>query len=259
MPSDPGDPAAVERGGASVVRLFADRGQVSDSDQSSGRPVGRVAALACLRSALTRTTSTGRPVAVFAAGAAGAGKTRLMREFAQDARRDAANVWIADPAQPDSGPPWRLDRLDGRPAVLVVDDLHAADAVTCALLAVILHGIRRARLLVAAAYRPDGLGPGHPLRRMLAELPRTVLERLYLGGPALVEPAGPEPEPEFGLTVRERQVLLEIAAGCTNRQIARKLVISEHTVSIHVSRILAKLDVGNRTAAAATVHRLGLR
>jgi DNA-binding NarL/FixJ family response regulator len=54
-------------------------------------------------------------------------------------------------------------------------------------------------------------------------------------------------------------VLLEIAAGATNRQIARKLVISEHTVSIHVSRVLAKLGVSNRTAAAAIVHRSGLR
>jgi DNA-binding NarL/FixJ family response regulator len=53
--------------------------------------------------------------------------------------------------------------------------------------------------------------------------------------------------------------LLEIAAGRTNRQIARKLFISEHTVSIHVSRILAKLGVGNRTAAAAAAHRLRLR
>lgn len=54
-------------------------------------------------------------------------------------------------------------------------------------------------------------------------------------------------------------MLQEIVAGRTNRQIARRLFISEHTVSIHVSRILAKLEVGNRTAAAAVAHRLGLR
>jgi DNA-binding CsgD family transcriptional regulator len=244
-----------------VVRLFADRRQYSGNGHSGGRPVARSAALARLRSALTRTMTTGRPAAVFVAGAADSGKTRLTQEFALYARRDAADVWIADPASPDTGPPWRVDRLGGRPAVLVVDDLHEADAVTCALLGVILHGLRRGRLLVVATYRPDAVDAAHPLRRMLADLPGNVVDLMNLAGPVLVEQAGPEPEPEaeFGLTVRERQVLLEIAAGCTNRQIARKLVISEHTVSIHVSRILAKLDVGNRTAAAATVHRLGMR
>jgi DNA-binding CsgD family transcriptional regulator len=242
-----------------VVRLFADRRQHPGDD--GGRPVARGAALARLRSTLARTTTAGRPAAVFVSGAADAGKSRLMQEFALYARRDAADVWIADPASGDAGPPWRLDRLGGRPAVLIVDDLHEADPVTCGLLGVILHGLRRGRLLVVATYRPDAVDGAHPLRKMLADLPRNVVDRLNLGGPVLVGPAGPEPEPEaeFGLTVRERQVLLEIAAGCTNRQIARKLVISEHTVSIHVSRILAKLDVGNRTAAAATVHRLGMR
>jgi DNA-binding NarL/FixJ family response regulator len=49
-----------------------------------------------------------------------------------------------------------------------------------------------------------------------------------------------------------------LAHGRTNREIARSLYISEHTVSIHVSRILDKLGVGNRASAAATAHRDGL-
>jgi DNA-binding CsgD family transcriptional regulator/tetratricopeptide (TPR) repeat protein len=62
----------------------------------------------------------------------------------------------------------------------------------------------------------------------------------------------------FGLTPREEEVLVRIAQGDTNREIARNLSISQSTVSIHVSRILAKIGVANRATAAVTAHRLGL-
>ena len=60
------------------------------------------------------------------------------------------------------------------------------------------------------------------------------------------------------LTQREHEVLGLIAQGRTNRQIARQLYISEKTVSVHVSNILAKLGVGGRTEAAAVARREGL-
>jgi DNA-binding CsgD family transcriptional regulator len=60
----------------------------------------------------------------------------------------------------------------------------------------------------------------------------------------------------FALTEREREVLLLVAAGRTNPEIARELFISAKTASVHVSNILAKLGVSGRVEAAAVVHRL---
>ena len=60
------------------------------------------------------------------------------------------------------------------------------------------------------------------------------------------------------LTPREREVLRLITEGLTNRQIAERLVVSEHTVHRHVTNLLRKLDLPSRTAAAALAARLGL-
>ena len=49
-----------------------------------------------------------------------------------------------------------------------------------------------------------------------------------------------------------------VAAGRTNRQIGEELFMSEKTASVHVSRILAKLEVGTRGEAGAVAHRLGM-
>ncbi|MGH3130767.1 MAG: helix-turn-helix domain-containing protein, partial [Gaiellaceae bacterium] len=60
------------------------------------------------------------------------------------------------------------------------------------------------------------------------------------------------------VTSREREVLRLLAEGLTNRQIAERLVVSEHTVHRHVTNILRKLDLPSRTAAAAHAVRAGL-
>ncbi|MDJ0461883.1 response regulator transcription factor [Streptomyces sp. H27-C3] len=60
------------------------------------------------------------------------------------------------------------------------------------------------------------------------------------------------------LTEREREVLTLIADGRSNREIARALVLSEKTVKTHVSNILMKLDVSDRTQAALWAVRHGV-
>ena len=61
-----------------------------------------------------------------------------------------------------------------------------------------------------------------------------------------------------GLTPRELEVLRLLAAGRSNPQIGELLFISPRTAQVHVTRLLAKLGLANRTEAAAFAHRHGL-
>jgi DNA-binding CsgD family transcriptional regulator len=62
-----------------------------------------------------------------------------------------------------------------------------------------------------------------------------------------------------GLTNRERQVALLVAAGKSNREIADQLVLGERTIETHVSNILAKLGFASRAQIAAWSVEVGLR
>ena len=65
-------------------------------------------------------------------------------------------------------------------------------------------------------------------------------------------------KPVDPLTDREREVLSLIGNGATNREIAKTLIISEHTVKSHLRSILNKLNVHNRQQAAVYAERAGL-
>jgi DNA-binding CsgD family transcriptional regulator len=67
--------------------------------------------------------------------------------------------------------------------------------------------------------------------------------------------AGPA---DIELTPRERDVLLMMAEGASNKTIARRLGISVHTAKFHVGSLLEKLDATGRTDAVAHAARLGV-
>ena len=62
----------------------------------------------------------------------------------------------------------------------------------------------------------------------------------------------PPPMPAPNLTARELEVLQLLAAGLTNRGIARRLGVSEHTAKFHIGSILSKLHAGSRAEAGGT-------
>ncbi len=98
------------------------------------------------------------------------------------------------------------------------------------------------------------------------ELIRTI--RRVHGGEAFIQPEiasrtlrellRPQQSPLEPLSDREREVLLLLAQGASNKEIAERLVITEGTVKNHVSNILGKLQAENRTQAAEIARRYGL-
>lgn len=110
------------------------------------------------------------------------------------------------------------------------------------------HAIAAAIGAVLLDARIEGLG-----RRLRIDLTSRIRDRRE---GAIASPVGPA-DP-FGLTAREREVLVLVAEGYTNRRIAETLFISDSTAGVHVSNILGKLGVGTRTEAAAVAVRLKL-
>jgi DNA-binding NarL/FixJ family response regulator len=91
-----------------------------------------------------------------------------------------------------------------------------------------------------------------------ALLAPTVTRRLIGEFARLRPPPGTPPERLRELTPRETEVLRLVAEGLSNGEIAERLVVSEETVKTHVSRVLTKLDMRDRTQAVVTAYESGL-
>ena len=109
-----------------------------------------------------------------------------------------------------------------------------------------------AKELLAAHDLADRLR-AEPLRDAVRELARRA--RVEIPG---VEPKTPPRPTVDPLTERERAVLERVALGRTNKQVGEELYISEKTVSVHLSRVMAKLGANRRAEAVAIAYDRGL-
>lgn len=116
----------------------------------------------------------------------------------------------------------------------------------------------RSQMLIAAACRAVGDNDGAEME-LAGAIP--VFDRLNAVRDAAAARAGLHlaARPSSGLTSREEEVLVHIAKGLTNRQIAERLVVSEKTVATHVGHILTKLGLPSRAAATAYAYEHDLQ
>jgi DNA-binding NarL/FixJ family response regulator len=164
------------------------------------------------------------------------------------------DVVITDLSMPDLDGVAATHELVGRDpevGVLVVtmheDDEHVFAALRAGARGYLVKGADGDEIVrsVQAVAHGDAVYGGSVARRIVA---------FYSGGAdeSPAQRAFPE------LTPREREVLELVATGCRNHEIARRLGMSEKTVRNHVSQVLLKLQVPDRTAAALKAREAGL-
>jgi DNA-binding NarL/FixJ family response regulator len=144
---------------------------------------------------------------------------------------------------------WDLGATGGAEAIaaagsppivaLAADDGAAADALRAGARAVLFRGAPAEAIAAALVAVARGL---------------TVLDAELADG--WLRP--PDSQPAEGLTARETEVLSLLAEGLSNKVIAARLGISEHTAKFHVNAILSKLGAESRAAAIVKAARLGL-
>ena len=82
--------------------------------------------------------------------------------------------------------------------------------------------------------------------------------RVFRAPPAMPFDGNPRARAALGMSERELTVLQEMAAGYSNKEIARRLEVSPNTVKTHVSRVFEKLGENRRTAAVRRARELGI-
>jgi DNA-binding CsgD family transcriptional regulator len=238
--------------------------------EASGRGYEPQPGLSLLRLAQGRVAAAAAAVRRLAEEASGPQRARILGPFVEimlaagerEAARDAADELAAIAAAHDSS--W-LRAVSGQAtgAVrLAEEDASAA-----------LAALRRAydewqqfaapyesacvRVLIGRACR--ALGDADTAQSHI-DAAHSEFERLGARAPAAKVERQPATNTaaKSALTARELEVLGQLAAGSTNREIAAALHISEHTVARHLSNIFAKLGVASRTAASAYAFEHGL-
>lgn len=115
---------------------------------------------------------------------------------------------------------------------------------------VLEHSIEIYGGLVAALFAGLGIWLGLKLTR-----PRVILKEVPVSGPFVLNEARLA---ELGITPRELEILTQIAAGMSNKEIAAKLFVSENTVKSHAASVFDKLQAKRRTQAVQIAQQAGL-
>jgi DNA-binding NarL/FixJ family response regulator len=154
-----------------------------------------------------------------------------------------------------------LTSADSGPRVLVLTtfdlDEYVYDALVAGASGFLLKDVTPERLFDAVRVIAEGealLAPAIT-KRLIGEFAR---QRPQPKIPKESTDLAPEPGPLAALTPRETEVLRLIAGGLSNPEIARRLVVTEETVKTHVSRVLNKLGVRDRTQAVVLAYESGL-
>ncbi len=116
------------------------------------------------------------------------------------------------------------------------------------------HEIARTLQAGACAYIVKGIDPAD----LPAALRQALAGTLYCAGCLTVSEPELECHEEVELSSRELEILERVAAGQSNRAIARELWLSDQTVKFHLHNIYGKLGVANRTEAARYAYERGL-
>src|SRR5882672_2236008 len=138
---------------------------------------------------------------VLVGGEAGIGKTALLQDIARQSQ-GALLAAITSGANRDVIFSAALDELERTGTLVVFEDLHWADEATLDLLKYLGRRISRTHAMLAVTYRDDEVGPRHPLRLVIGDLPRVNTHRMTLAPlsePAVAQLARQAGQPAKGL------------------------------------------------------------
>ncbi len=180
------------------------------------------------------------------------GEARNGREAVDRARQLKPDVMLMDLLMPEMdgiAATRAVKEVSPETNVIVLtsftDDEHIMPALRAGATGYLLKDVSANDLVRAIEGANKGQAQLHP------DVARKLMEQVS-------QPASRQEPPGAALTPRELEVLRLIASGMSNKEIARELVLNERTVKGHVSNILSKLGLADRTQAALYAVREGI-